>query len=200
MNSKTENLLKNAEDNENSSISSAERHFDFADEAQVFFAELKKSILNIDNWNENANLSSYTLFDENGYQLESKTIYEGAFNRISLKGSGKYDWVRVVKITEKDREMIMTVQPTFDPTIKDSDKSKTSHFFTGEATNNFCLLHRENSVAFYVIGLNEKQNTQETKSIIEIVRNVAAANLGTYLGIQKAEWTTFCENFLNLEK
>lgn len=196
MNIETENLLRIAENSDKSSISSAKKIFTDADEVRIFFEKLKIQILNIENWNENANLSSYTLFDENGNQLESDTIHEGIFIRISLKGSGKYDWVKVVKIIENDREMIVTVQPTFDSSDKDADRSETSHFFTAEATNNFCILNNENSVSFYVIGLNEKQNTQETDSIIEALRNVAAANLGSYLGIQKAEWTKFCENFL----
>jgi hypothetical protein len=197
MKNEVENLLKTAEKDENSSISSAQKFFKNSEESYNFFARLKREILNIDNWNKNGNLTSFTLFNQNGDLLPDTKISEEIFIRISLKGSGKYDWVRVIKVTENDVEMIITVQPTFDPTDKESDKSTTSHFFTSEATNNFCLLNHGNSVTFYVIGLNEKQNTQDTGGIIETIRNVAAANLGSYLGIQKAEWTTFCENFLN---
>lgn len=196
MNSKTENLLKTAEESENSSISSAKRVFTNTEEADLFFFSLKGKIVNIDNWNKSSNLSSYRLFHENGENSPTNTLSEGIFIRISLKGSGKYDWVRLIGIFEGEREIIITVKPTFDPTDKESERTNTSHFFTSEATNNFCLLNQDNAVHFYVIGLNEKQNTSETASMIEAVRNVAAANLGTYLGIQKAEWTTFCENFL----
>ena len=95
--------------------------------------------------------------------------------------------------------MVLTVQPTFDPTAKDADKNRTSHFFTSEATNNFCLEKQENKVNIYVIGLSEKPNTQDTGGILETIRNYATANLGHYFGIQEGEWTTFCKNFLEIE-
>jgi hypothetical protein len=49
----------------------------------------------------------------------------------------------------------------------------------------------------YVIGLNEITNTEKTGGLLESARNLATANLGHYLGVQKAAWTKFCENFLN---
>ena len=53
-----------------------------------------------------------------------------------------------------------------------------------------------NTVGFYVIGLREKQNTDRSGGIVESARNVAAANLGYYLGIQKSVWKEFCTNML----
>jgi hypothetical protein len=47
----------------------------------------------------------------------------------------------------------------------------------------------------YVIGLNERLNSGHTSGMIETVRNTAVANIGYYLGIQKAEWKKFCESF-----
>src|SRR6476469_1566783 len=47
-------------------------------------------------------------------------------------------------------------------TDKEPDKNVTSHFFTSDATNNFCLEKRDAVVSFYVIGLSEKTNTDET--------------------------------------
>jgi hypothetical protein len=44
--------------------------------------------------------------------------------------------------------------------------------------------------------LNEKTNADETEGVIETARNFATANLGRYLGIQKTQWKTFCENFI----
>jgi hypothetical protein len=198
-NSKTEVLLESANSHHDSSISSARRVFTTGEAAQSVFAIIKTRLLDIDEWNKNSFLSSFQLFDENGKSLPDKTILEGVFLRISLKGSGKYDWVKVIEIYEASNELIITVEPTYNPTTEPLDKTVTSHFFTSQATNNFCLLKDADSISLYVIGLVEKQNTQEAKNIFEQARNIATANLGSYLGIQTGEWETFCENFLNSE-
>jgi hypothetical protein len=56
------------------------------------------------------------------------------------------------------------------------------------------------TVAFYVIGLNEKQNTKFTDSVIESARNAAIANIGYYSGVQKFVWKQFASNFLATEE
>jgi len=190
-------LLKQASlDEDNSSVSSARREFKDSEEAESFFSRVKRGLLAIPLWNENATLSKFELFDDGGRPNSNGTLYEGAFLRISLTGSGKDDWVRVEKIFDTEQEVVITVRPTYDPTADNPDPKTTSHFFTAESTNNFCANIMGKTVNAYVIGLNEKQNTAETDSMLEAARNVAAANIGSYLGIQKGEWTTFCENFL----
>lgn len=199
MNGRIQNLLKeaNSQDSHENSVSFAKRDFTTVEKARTAFFRLKESVLNIENWNENSRLSSYELFDENGNNCADKTLTTDSFIRISLKGSGKYDWVKVIEIYDTADEFVITVTPTFDATEEKPDKTSTSHFFSAEATNNFCLLRDDKSVNFYVIGLNEKQNTGETGNPLEIVRNIGVANLGSYLGIQKSVWTNFCENFLS---
>jgi hypothetical protein len=200
MSGKIQNLLQQASKEPNtSSVSFAKRNFTDEKQAAAFFPEVKVKLLNLENWNKNAGLSSFELFDENGTVKADKTIHKGDFNRISLKGSGKYDWVKIIDIYQGENEFVITVKPTYDPTGDNPDKTKVSHFFTREATNNFCLQKDDKSLALYVIGLGEKQNVSETENVIETTRNIAVANLGSYLGIQKGEWTTFCENFLSSE-
>ena len=200
MSDRIQNLLRQASQEPNtSSVSFAKRSFSDEEQARAVFLEVKEKLLNLENWNKKAGLSSYELFDETGKVKTDKTLQIGAFNRISLKGSGKYDWVKIIDIYEDNDEFVITVKPTYDPTEDNPDKNVVSHFFTDEATNNFCLQNDDKSVALYVIGLNEKQNASETGNMIETVRNVAVANMGSYLGIQKSEWTTFCENFLSSE-
>ena len=193
---KTAELLSQAKQTESeSSISSAEKSFaDQAKTAQVFSA-LKTKLLSIDEWNEHSLMSSYEIFDKNGEVISSGRLSVGGFIRISLKASGKFDWIRVIDILESENEFIITVKPTFDPTAENVDKSVISHFFTDESTNNFCLLKKGETVAFHVVGLKEKQNTSETENALETIRNVAV-NVATYLGIQKAEWEKFCHHFL----
>ena len=198
MSGKIQNLLQTASQQPNtSSVSSAKRIFTTEEQGRKVFLQVKEKLLDINEWNKNSGITSFEIFDENGNVRADKTIREGGFERISLKGSGKYDWVRVIDIYDGEDVFVITVKPTYDPTEKNSDEKTISHFFTDEATNNFCLQRDEKSVALYVIGLNEKQNVSETDNMVESVRNAAVANVGSYLGIQKGEWTTFCKNFLS---
>ena len=191
---KTDELLKQANENSGeSSISSADKNFESEAQARKVFLSLKTKLLKIDEWNDHSLMSSYALFDENGREINEINV--GDFIRISLKASGKYDWIRVTDIYAAPDEFIIKVKPTFDPTAENADTSAISHFFTDEAANNFCLFKKGETVAFYVIGLNEKPNTNETSGTLETIRNVAV-NLATYLGMQKGEWEKFCHHFL----
>ncbi len=196
MNYKTDDLLERARlDEDHSSLSSAEKTFADEAEAARIFSVPKAKLSDIDEWNAHSMLSSFEIFDGRGQRLETRKTAVGEFLQISLKGTMKYDWVRVEDIHETAEEFIVTVRPTFDPTAENADKTATSHFFTDESTNNFCLLRRDNKVGLYVIGLNEKMNTRETEGTLETVRN-AAVNLGSYLGLQRGEWEKFCHHLM----
>lgn len=196
MNYKIDELKREVEQNPNeSSLSSAEKTFADEGRAARAFALLKTKLLNVSEWNDHALMSSYEVFDENGQTLPDQILAADRRLRISLKGSGKYDWVRVLNITDAPDEFIITVKPTFDPTDENADEQTVSHFFTDAATNNFCLVRKAATVSLAVIGLGEKQNTDETKNALETIRNVAV-NLGTYLGVQKTEWEKFCHGFI----
>ncbi|HVE59434.1 MAG TPA: hypothetical protein VNB22_21670 [Pyrinomonadaceae bacterium] len=196
MSLKTDILLNQANLDENhSSFSSAEKTFPGEAQAVQIFSVLKAKLFSINEWNAHSMLSTFKLFDENGQPLQTEKLLVGVFLQIALKGTVKYDWVRVIDIYEAADEFIITVKPTFDPTAEEIDKSVVSHFFTDESTNNFCLLRRVDTVALYVIGLNEKMNTAEAKNTLEAARN-AAVNLGSYLGIQRGEWEKFCHHLL----
>jgi hypothetical protein len=203
--SKIQNLLSEAEAQkassspEQSSIASAEKIFSTASEAEIFFGRIKEKLPQIEFWNNKSALNHYTLFNEVGQSSERKAAQVGDFIRISMRGGLKYDWVKIISLDETPEEAVLTVQPSFDPTEKASDKNVTSHFFTDEATNNFCLERKLEAVRFYVIGLNEKSNTGETNNLLESARNFGVANIGSYTGIQTAEWKTFCERFLEIE-
>lgn len=193
---KTDEILKQAEaDSGESSISSAEKNFVNVEMAQQVFYRLKTKLFDIEEWNAHAMLSSYALFDKDGNEAATDKIEVGKFVRIALKASGKYDWIRIINLSDEPDELIITVKPTFDPTDKQQEEKTISHFFTDEATNNFCIYRKGEKIAFYVIGLNEKANTNETGGAFEAVRNVAV-NAATYLGIQKSEWEKFCHHFL----
>jgi hypothetical protein len=198
MPNQTETILKLAEQ-----VAEGERSINYAEieleddaAAAQYFAELRERFVDLSYWNKYAGLSSYGLFDDAGVPATNRHIAVGLFLRIKLTGSGKADWVRIEEIHESTDELIITVRPTFDPTADTRDRDTTSHFFSSEATNNFCAVVDGRFVRIYVIGLNETLNSEETAGVVETVRNAAVANLGSYLGVQSGEWTKFCEGFL----
>jgi hypothetical protein len=194
---KTDELMQQSRlDESHSSFSSAAEVFASDAEAAKVFSILKAKLLDIDEWNAHALLTSFELFEENGEPLPTKKLSVGSFLRIALTGTLKYDWVRIVDMTDAADEFIVTVKPTFDPTETERDERTVSHFFTDESTNNFCLVKKEKEVALYVIGLSEKMNASETENALETVRN-AAVNAGSYLGVQRGEWEKFCHHFMD---
>ena len=197
-NGKTEKLLAQAkaDTEEKTSISEARREFADTAAAAKIYRQLREKLFFINRWNAESGVMSFTLFNENGEETPEKTAVVGDFIRVLLPGSGKYDWVKIAKVEENPNETILTVQPTCNPTKSGAAESVTSHFFTGDSTNNFCLRLDDSTIKMYVVGLNEETNTDDTENLIESARNLAAANLGRYLGFQKAMWTTFCRNFL----
>lgn len=202
MNGEIQNLLEKAaaaaefSEDKMSSIACATRKFSGEPEARKIFGELKEKLFRVERWNADSGLSSFELFDESGKRAAEKTAKVGDFIRLTLTGSGKSDWVKIINVSETEDETILTVQPSYNPTETEPNRTVTSHFFTTESTNNFCLQIKGDTLNVYVIGLDEKSNTEATNNFVEAARNVVTANVGHYLGIQKGEWTTFCENFL----
>lgn len=196
-----ERLLEaaNSSTEHDTSVNSAKRLFPSETEAADFYRMVRTDLFRISKWRENSAATTYDLFDASGLQWTSDEISVGKFIRILLHGSGKYDWVRVEKVTDEHDEVVLTVKPSHDPT--DPERSDSiSHFFDPAAENNFCVQLHETSVAFYVIGLNEKQNTASADGLVESARNVAVANVGYYSGLQKAVWKNFARNFLRTDE
>lgn len=182
-----------------SSTARAERRFSLEADAEKCFAALREKLFRIEKWNAHSGLTSYELFDEAGNTAAGARAKIGDFIKITLAGSGKSDWVKIIEIDDASDEIIITVQPSHNPTENQPDTSVISHFFNRESTNNFCLQRSGETVNFCVVGLDEKTNTQNTNNILETARNAATANIGHYLGIQKSEWMLFCTNFLEIE-
>lgn len=205
MSNKIQQLLESAErqarssENGESSVTFARRTFSEATALEESYVRLKQKLYRVREWNAASALTSFELFEENGALCTRKEAAAGDFIRLSLAGSGKDDWVKISEIFDAPNEVVMRVKPTYNPTANPADKTTISHFFGGAATNNFCLEKSDATLSFYVIGLSEKTNTEETENLVEKIRNFATSNVGYYLGIQKSEWQTFCENFLELK-
>jgi hypothetical protein len=202
MNNKIQHLLEQAarqaksSETAESSVTSASRALSEISEAENLFRRLRQKLFQVEKWNAESFLTSFALFDKNGVARAGESAAVGDFIRLSLTGSGKNDWVEIIEIHDAPDEAVVTVKPSYDPTGNQPNEAATSHFFTDDSTNNFCLGKNRETVSFYVIGLDEKTNTEKTENFIETVRNVAVANVGSYFGIQKSEWKIFCNNFL----
>jgi hypothetical protein len=195
-----ESLLEraNASPDNDTSVVVAERTFLKAEECALFFATVKANLFRIEEWNKNST-SDYELFDESGNVVDSGRITVGTFVRITVTGTGKHDWVKVVEILDDGDEVVLKVKPSIDPTKRPGDGS-ISHFFGPEAENNFCIARRDEAISFYVIGLNEIQNTEFSDGVVESARNAAVANIGYYTGLQSAVWKQFSSNFLQTDE
>jgi hypothetical protein len=194
---KIENLLKRASESNaaDSSVTSSTRLYTTETEAESVFRQLIKKLYSIENWNVESEITSFSLFDADGTPQPQKTAAAGDYIKTTMPGSGKDDWIKIVEITESPDEIVLTVQPSRDPT-DEGDETTVSHFFAADSTNNFCLQKKGAKITFYVIGLDEKSNIEDTGGIVETVRNFATANIGCYFGIQKTQWQTFCDNFI----
>jgi hypothetical protein len=199
MTTKTESLIRETDSGERdgTSFNKSECTLPSRVEAVKLFRKVKNKLRSIDQWGVHSGVSDFAMYEDDGRQPDDHVVREGRLIRISLPGTGKYDWVRVEDVHETDEEMVVTVRPSYDPTAEPVDKNVISHFFAPTATNNFCTLLRGNMVGAYVIGTGEKQNTSKTSGVIETVRNAAVANIGSYLGVQSAEWTKFCNSLLS---
>ena len=197
MSGKIENLLKRANESTaaDSSVTSSTRVYATETEAESVFRQLSKKLFSIEQWNIESAITGFKLYDADGIAQPQKTAAVGDFIKTTMPGSGKDDWIKIVEITESPDELVLTVEPSRDPTDR-SDDAIVSHFFAAGSTNNFCLQKKDAKINFYVIGLDEKSNTEDTGGIIETVRNFATANIGYFFGIQKAQWQTFCDNFI----
>lgn len=202
MSDKIQNLLAEANSETaraTSTATSASRFCSDETEARAVFETLKEKLFRINEWNAESEISHFELFDEDGAKQIEKRAVVGDFIKITLPGSGKSDWVKITEIYDAPGEIVLTIQPSPDPTEKPNSPS-VSHFFVAASTNNFCLQRKEAKINFYVIGLNEQTNTENTAGIAESVRNLATANIGYFLGVQKTQWQTFCDNFVKTEK
>jgi hypothetical protein len=202
--SNVENLLKQANEKHSppdvtSSVSNAERFYRTTEEAETAFQKFKEKLFLVEYWNKASEIASFAHYDENGKeQRPQKPFAVGSMIKITLPASGKDDWVKVLEINDAaPAEIIITLQPSFDPTIADAEGDKhTSHFFVQTSTNNFCLQRADEKLNFYVIGIGEQTNTEDSGGVLETIRNVATSNVGYFFGIQKTQWQTFCENFI----
>ena len=115
---------------------------------------MRPELFRVREWNEKATLTSFELFDDKkGDISERQDAVVGDFIRLSMAGTGKNDWVKVIEIIDEAGEAILTIKPSYDPSENEPDKNMTSHFFTSHATNSFCLEKSNAIVSFYVIGL-----------------------------------------------
>lgn len=179
-----------------SNITSASRIFANSQDADGFFNRLRAELFRVREWNEKTTLTSFELFDERGNISERQTASVGDFIRLSMAGTRKSEWAKVIEIVDEAGEAILTIKPSNNPTVNEPDKNTALHFVASTSTNSFCLEKNNAVVSCYVIELSENANTDETGKFLEKARNVAVSMIRPYFGIQKGGWKTLCVNFL----
>ena len=128
MKSKTQRLLELSNSDEKSSVSFAERRFSDNETAKHAFIKFKSLLFDLGLWNRCSAVIGFALYGENGAEINTQTIEKNLLLRLSMPGSGKYDWVKVTEIIDSPNEIVLTVQPSHDPTDKNNKRAKTSHF------------------------------------------------------------------------
>ena len=182
-----------------SSITSASRTFPNTHDANDFFNRLRAELFRVREWNEKTTLTSFELFDETGNMSKRQTAIVGDLIRLSMAGTGKSDWAKVIEIVDEAGEAILTIKPSYNSTGNEPDRNTMSHFAASTSTHSFCLEKNNAVVSFYVIELSEKaKNTDKTGNFLKTARNVAVSMVDRYFGIQKGVWKTLCVNFLRV--
>jgi hypothetical protein len=85
---------------EASSAASAARFCQSAAETEELFSRFHQKLFRINQWNSDSAISSFELFDEKGDSQPEKRAVLGDFIKITLPGSGKSDWVKIIEIDE----------------------------------------------------------------------------------------------------
>ena len=97
-----------------SSITSANRTFPNTHNADDFFNRLRAELFRVREWNEKTTLTSFELFDEKGRTCsERPTAIVGDFIRLSMAGTGKSDWAKVIEIVDEAGEAVLTIKPSY---------------------------------------------------------------------------------------
>lgn len=172
-----------------------------ATSARSFFEVVRQRLLNVNAWHDyaGAGTAGFQLTDEQGAAVQ-RTAQKGDHFQIDIPGPGPqtgegYDWVRIEEIAEQHSDtedsVAIRVRPATNPR---NEKGDVAHFFTSEATSNFVVRRRGNTVTAAVYGRNEKPNTG-AEALIDKARNTAVAT-GAISGFSKLQWKSLVTGLL----
>ena len=176
--------------------------FSNAEEARLFFQQVKQRLLNINSWHNIAGTLSadFKLTDHTGNEIQRQP-QKGDYFKINIPAPGiqtgeGYDWVQIEEIVDTaenvDECTSIRVRQTSSPVNENPD---VAHFYTDDATSNFIVKREGNKVTAGVYGRNEKPNVKETGSLLDKVRN-AVVGAGGVSGFSKLQWKALVNGLL----
>jgi hypothetical protein len=175
-----------------------------AEEARRMFEQVKKRLLHVNDWEKltGPGTADFQLTDMAGNAVQ-RAATEGDHFMIDIPGPGPvtgegYDWVRIESIEEvnnaaDDMECItIRVRPATNPKGGGED---VAHFFKENATSNFMVIRKGNTIVAGVYGRNELPNTGAEKAV-DKARNTMVA-LSAMAGASKLQWKSLVKGLIN---
>lgn len=177
---------------------SSERQMSDEDSAQAEFNVSKRRLFDVNAWSSIPAIanSRFQLHGRDGIQLNTERVKEGDFIMIDLPGPLPYYWVKVTEVTEQEDMAEFTVQPTYDPTVKE-DKTVTAHFFQDQARSTFRVQCQGTVISAHEIGVDEAINNQSVEAGGKGLVNTLVAQAG-WAGFQQYQWKNLTEFLVGL--
>ncbi len=173
--------------------------------AVIFYDEVKKRLLNVNNWHRLAGIVSATfqVYDNNGKEV-TRNVQKGDYLRVDIPGPGSkeghgYDWVLVEELNEINENEIQSigfrVRPAANPA---GDREHIAHFYDQSATSCFIIIREGKELISYIIDNNTKAN-DDTQSITDKIRHtvVGMTAIGSF---SKIQWQNLANGLLTQKK
>jgi hypothetical protein len=178
---------------------STSRHFEDEDAARFEFSRSRQRLFNVNAWSDipgvgNAN---FELYSREGKPLRRNYVQMGDFVKIDLPGPLPFFWVKVTEVKDEPDHVEFTVQPTYDPTDTNGDKTVTDHFFQDQAKSIFRIERTGQDITAMEIGLNEAINNKEVESGAKALVNTVVATTG-WAGLQKYQWKNLTDYLVGI--
>ena len=167
---------------------SSEAEFPDASTAKATFPEARKRLLDINNWQENASITTpFELYNYEGKKTNSEP-QKGYFIKITLPGIPIENWVEITEFEDKPDLVSFTVHPCSNPFNNDD---KTQHFFVQETSSTFNVKLIDNKIIASEIGRNEYINNQEEAGNRATLNTLIAE--GGWAVFQKILWQSLTD-------
>ena len=175
---------------------------DSAEQAEIFFREVKGRLLNVNSWGNIAGVVSadFQVVDKDGREV-NRPVREGDYFKIDIPGPGSpdgegRDWVRVEEIKSVSdigmESLGIRVRPSPNPHTSDEH---IAHFYSEESTSNFIVTREGKKITAGVYDRNTKPN-MEVERPVEKARHWVVG-LSALVWFSKFQWHQLVKGLLN---
>lgn len=179
--------------------------FNDSSEAKAFFAIVKDRLLNVNNWEQIAGMTSanFQLVDSGGLEV-NRTVQKGDFFKIDIPGPGPvagdgYDWAQVEaleEVSEGDVESVgIRVRPTLSPLNNSQD---VAHFYSPESTSSFTVTREGAKITAGIYDRNTKPN-KTADTLADKARDIVVGT-GAVTAFSKVQWKSLAEGLLRRDR